>query len=89
MIDFTLTWKIKISYLVLSLVFRKGMNTEDGILEFLDDAFNSINKSEYLRESIGKKPNQSYIRVYSGIIGKVNELQYLRRILHVIYIQQE
>ena len=28
--------------------FRKGISTEGAILEFLDDAYNSINKSEYL-----------------------------------------
>ena len=28
--------------------FRKGISTEDAILEFLEDAYNSINKSEYL-----------------------------------------
>ena len=27
---------------------RKGISTEDAILEFLDDAYNSINKFEYL-----------------------------------------
>ena len=28
--------------------FRKGISTEDAILDFLDDTYNSINKSEYL-----------------------------------------
>ena len=59
--------------------FRKGIDTEDAILEFLDDAFNSINKSEYLAAYVltCRKPLTLVIIIFfwgSFIISGLEEL---------------
>ena len=45
--------------------FRKGVSTEDAILEFLDDAYNTINKALF-----------AFGTVFNQVVNRINPFYY-------------
>ena len=61
--------------------YRKGISTEDAILEFLDDAYNSINNSQYLVAIFAVLSKAFNTVIRDILLGKLHHLGF-ERLVH-------